>query len=196
MKNRILAISVSVFMLLAIASIDDEPTSPTESPTQPDSPSESEAPETPTTSQTGQGSAFPEQFAFTAADIYGNQITEQSLGEKEVFFVYLWATWCPPCLESMPKLASLSNEYKDRVGFLGLVSDFDSNASGAVNIVESAKLPNSFFMIDANDPSVAALKDRVATGYVPAPALVTVSGEVINISGEDYAKKLDEILAD
>ena len=35
--------------------------------------------------------AFP--FAFSGEDLYGNPVTEETLGQKELFVAYLWATW-------------------------------------------------------------------------------------------------------
>jgi len=34
---------------------------------------------------------FP--FSFSSVDLQGNTITEEDLGEKELFFAYLWAVW-------------------------------------------------------------------------------------------------------
>ena len=37
------------------------------------------------------GKSFP--FSFISEDLYGNTITGDDLGEKELFFAYLWAVW-------------------------------------------------------------------------------------------------------
>ena len=71
------------------------------------------------------GFIFPYQFA--AMDLYGNPIDERTLGEKEVYFVQYWGTWCPPCVGEMPELAELAYMYGDRVGFIGLDDDYKSN---------------------------------------------------------------------
>ena len=34
---------------------------------------------------------FP--FSFSSVDLQGNTITDEDLGEKELFFAYLWAVW-------------------------------------------------------------------------------------------------------
>ena len=37
------------------------------------------------------GFKFP--FSFSSVDLQGNTVTEEDLGEKELFFAYLWAVW-------------------------------------------------------------------------------------------------------
>jgi len=37
------------------------------------------------------GKSFP--FSFTSEDLYGNTVTGDDLGEKELFFAYLWVVW-------------------------------------------------------------------------------------------------------
>ncbi len=39
-------------------------------------------------------------------------------------FIDFWATWCKPCVEQMPELASLYGKVDtDRVAFLGIVGE-------------------------------------------------------------------------
>ena len=139
---------------------------------------------------------FP--FSFTAQDLFGNTVTEESLGEKQLFFVHLWATWCPPCIVEMPDIAVITEEYSDRVGFLGLLEDFSTNLDGALNIVESANKPDSFINIDARLPELSDLLSLVHTGYVPTTVIITANGEIfeplIGAYGAAYAAILDMIL--
>jgi thiol-disulfide isomerase/thioredoxin len=139
---------------------------------------------------------FALPYEFTATDLYGNIVTNETLGEKQVFFVHLWATWCGPCVRGMPDLAVIAQNYADSVGFIGLVSDFDDNAGGAIRIIESAGVPSSFVMLNAAEPSLSHLREMVRTGFVPASMLITKD----NLSPEplddrDYTKHLDEALS-
>jgi len=139
---------------------------------------------------------FP--FSFTAKDLYGNTVTEESLGEKQLFFVHLWGTWCPPCIMEMPDLAVVAREYSDRVGFLGLLNDYSTNLEGAISINESANKPDTFITIDAWLPELNSLLELVQTGYVPTTVIFTSTGEMfeplIGAYGAGYAAILDEIL--
>jgi thiol-disulfide isomerase/thioredoxin len=133
---------------------------------------------------------------FTAADLYGNTVTHETLGEKQVFFVHLWATWCGPCVRGMPDLAEIARDYADGVGFVGLLLDFDSNPDGAKNIIESAGVPNSFVMLDANDPALAHLLEMVSTGFVPSTVLITKENlSPAPLPDKNYTKHLDEALS-
>lgn len=138
---------------------------------------------------------FALPYEFSAVDIYGNALTAEALGEKRAFFLHLWATWCGPCVRGMPDMAEISRDYGDDVGFIGLLLDYDSNADGAVNIIESAGVPDWFIMIDANEPSAAPLLEIVRTGFVPSSAIITKDNHFPEpLSGRNYAEILDEIL--
>jgi thiol-disulfide isomerase/thioredoxin len=129
---------------------------------------------------------------FNGDDIFGNSVTQDTIGGKDIYFIYLWATWCPPCIEGMPDLAAIVREYEDRVGFIGLLSDFD-NKSGAVSIVQSAGVPESFIIMDAEEPTVKHLYDAVRTGFVPAAIVMTADGDFIPIN-KPYRAGLNRIL--
>jgi len=45
--------------------------------------------------------------------------------ESEVLFLNLWATWCLPCLEEMPAMASLYQEFSDQGLAMVAVSNED-----------------------------------------------------------------------
>ena len=45
--------------------------------------------------------------------------------ESKVLFLNLWATWCLPCLEEMPAMASLYQEYSDQGLAMVAVSNED-----------------------------------------------------------------------
>ncbi len=38
----------------------------------------------------------------------------QTLGQGKVVVIDFWATWCKPCLASIPDLVALNNEYRDK----------------------------------------------------------------------------------
>jgi thiol-disulfide isomerase/thioredoxin len=139
---------------------------------------------------------FP--FSFDIEDIYGNLVTTESMGEKQLFFVHLWATWCSPCIAELPDLAVVAGEYADRVGFIGLLDDFDSNPDGAKNLIDSSNKPESFITVDARLPELEDLLDLLKTGYVPTTVIFTADGTMfeplIGAYGYGYAAVLDAIL--
>ena len=39
--------------------------------------------------------------------------------KDKIYLVELWATWCKPCIASMPHLAELNSKFKDKIVFIG-----------------------------------------------------------------------------
>jgi len=128
---------------------------------------------------------FP--FNFSTEDLYGGTVTHEALGYKEAFFVYLWTTWCPSCVDAMPYLAQLAEAYGDRVGFISLLGDFDTAGDTAIRIKEDAGVP--FITVDANYDGLQDLLALVRSGFVPTSVVIgqdgTVVGEQIVGSGID-----------
>ncbi len=65
-------------------------------------------------------------FNFSLPDLQGNVHSLADFRGK-VLVVNLWATWCPPCLEEVPKLNELQEKYNgQRVQVVGIALDKDS----------------------------------------------------------------------
>ena len=47
--------------------------------------------------------------------------------KNKVVLINFWATWCPPCIAEMPSLQALYNDYKDKVVFLFVTTDWYSD---------------------------------------------------------------------
>jgi thiol-disulfide isomerase/thioredoxin len=172
------------------------PSIPDETPTPDETPVPTETP-TPASNPTV---SFP--YPFTATDLYGNTVTEQSFGDKSVFFVHFWGTWCPPCVSEMPDLAIVAQNYSDRVGFIALLDDYSNNISGAKTITENAGIPSSFIMVDAYTSGLEEVLELLSSGYVPTTVIIykdnngnwTSSDQLIGALGSGYANVLDAVL--
>jgi len=40
--------------------------------------------------------------------------------DKGIFVVEMWATWCAPCIQNIPRLTALQKQYKDQVRVIGV----------------------------------------------------------------------------
>jgi thiol-disulfide isomerase/thioredoxin len=145
----------------------------------------------------GPNDAFAFPFAFSAEDVFGKKVTEKSLGEKEIFFVHYFATWCPPCVREMPDMAKMAKKYGDRVGFIGLLDDFQENKAAAVRLAKKAGIP--FIMVDAGHKDFRALLKMVQSGYVPTTILIgrngnTIGEQIVGAYGLEYANFIDKAI--
>jgi peroxiredoxin/Tfp pilus assembly protein PilF len=69
---------------------------------------------------------FAPDFQFTS--LQGQQISLHSLAGK-VVVIDFWATWCPPCRESVPELKDLTTKYsRDRLVLISVSVDEDEKA--------------------------------------------------------------------
>ena len=70
---------------------------------------------------------YAPDFSFTSSE--GEYITLEDLKGKVVILDF-WATWCPPCVASVPELRNLYNRYSKDSSFvlIGVSSDYDAAA--------------------------------------------------------------------
>ena len=119
--------------------------------------------------------AFP--FEFEAEDLYGNIVTHESYGERELFLLYFWTTWCGVCIMAMPGMAELAAEFYDRMGFVSLLGDFESGREAAILLTENAGAP--FFSVDIMLEDFVPLIPFIDSGFVPTTALIDTQGNKI-----------------
>jgi len=39
--------------------------------------------------------------------------------KDKIYVIELWATWCKPCIASMPHISEMNSKFKDRITFIG-----------------------------------------------------------------------------
>jgi thiol-disulfide isomerase/thioredoxin len=61
---------------------------------------------------------------FKTKDIYGNDVNQDIFKDYKLTLVNVWGTFCGPCLDEMPFLGELQNEYEPKgVNIVGIVVD-------------------------------------------------------------------------
>ena len=118
---------------------------------------------------------FP--IPFKAVDQFGNEVDQTFWGEKEYFFLYHTATWCPPCVNGMPTLAQVAKDFGDRVGFLALLDDYSTNLSGSLRISENAGIPDTFLFVDARLPQIQGILALVRSTGIPSSVIIGKDGK-------------------
>ncbi len=106
-----------------------------------------------------------EHLSFT--EIQGTQLT----------LIDFWATWCKPCVNSIPKLVELSKLYAgNEVAFIGISIDSPRNLSKVLPFVQSVGI-NYPVLLDTNQELMRELNVSV----IPTLLLVSASGQILMV---------------
>lgn len=127
--------------------------------------------------------ALTEKTDITAGTIYTARFTgtdgiEQELGQwqHQLLIVNFWATWCTPCMEEMPVLAKLQEQYRARgVQIVGIAVDSHENVAKFVQ-----KSPVGYPLFPDQTRAIAfsqRLGNRL--GLLPFTVVVQAGGSVI-----------------
>lgn len=114
--------------------------------------------------------------AWTALGLDGAEVASGTYDGKLVLLDF-WATWCPPCIEDLPRLSALHDEYSDR-GFavVGLSIDEGDDAARKVErMMRRKKASHPVFLDRTATPAWAAYLVRT----VPAQFLVDPDGQIV-----------------
>jgi thiol-disulfide isomerase/thioredoxin len=102
----------------------------------------------------------------------GKAVAIESFRGKPVLLDF-WATWCAPCVASMPKLAEIYKEGKDK-GLVMISVDQDQEASKAVDFL--AKKGYDWPNFHDGDGEIEKL---MGSGGIPRTVLVDARGQIV-----------------
>ena len=139
----------------------------------------------------GKGSKAP---GFTLKDLSGKVVSLDDFRGK-VVLVDFWATWCPPCRNSIPHLSAMYKNYREK-GFEILGISLDQGSVGDVTaFVRGAGIE---YPILIGTPEVA---QKYAVNPIPASFIIDREGnlrdKIIGFNreiGERMAQKIEELL--
>ena len=94
--------------------------------------------------------------SFSLPGIDGTFVDSESL-RGNIVIVDFWATWCPPCRISLPRLAELSDKYSDRGVKVVLIS-VDRTPQTARELLEQMGLQGSSSLIALFDTNELAAR--------------------------------------
>lgn len=109
----------------------------------------------------------------------------------DIVVVNAWASWCPPCIEELPLLASAATEYADQgVTFVGLNSMDDPIAAASL-------LGSSVYRsIDDRDGAILATIPGVPPKSLPSTVILDRQGRIaVRIIGPVKPGQLEGALA-
>lgn len=129
-------------------------------------------------------------FQLKLANLQG-QIQPLSTWQNQFLVVNFWATWCAPCVEEMPELNQLQQEFKGKqIQVLGLAIDSASNVKEF-----QQKTGVSYPLLLAGvDGSELTRKMGNQAGGLPFTALINKQGKIV----KTYLGrlKIDQLRAD
>jgi thiol-disulfide isomerase/thioredoxin len=103
-------------------------------------------------------------------------VVSQFSGNKAVL-INVWATWCIPCIEELPYIVRVREEFQDNLEVVFISADFPE----AIDRVETFLAENNvhwqtYLKDDRDEPFIDAVwKDW--SGAIPATVIYTKSGE-------------------
>lgn len=145
--------------------------------------------------------AASEAVAFEGQDLEGNTVSQEICTQSKLTMINVWATYCNPCLNEMPELGELVQEY-DTADFqlIGIVSDVlegqDEDALAyAAGLVEETGADYPHLLL--NESLYGGLLAEVSA--VPTTFFLNEKGEVLDVvvgamDKSHWKEKIDGLL--
>ncbi len=107
---------------------------------------------------------------FELKDLMGNMVSLTSLKDKIVILDF-WATWCGPCLASMPGMQEVQQKYKDnpkvKFLFIDTLEDDEDYLSKVKKLISDKKYDDLTVLLDVDSKLVAKYKvEGIPTKFV------------------------------
>ncbi len=123
------------------------------------------------------------EFDFDFNDaVTGVRYTDEKMRGK-VLVIDWWATWCVPCVQSLPKMKAIYAKYKDKgVEFIGVSLDEAKDKGGLDKLLEFVKkndMPWPQYYLNA----VPTFQQRYGVAQIPTVFVVDRDGKIVSIDG-------------
>ncbi len=121
---------------------------------------------------------------FQAADLEGNTVSNEIFSQSELTMINIWGTFCGPCINEMPDIQRLQEDFKDRqVQVIGIVADSKPEEARQITAAQGATYLNLI-------PDQSLMDNLISKfDYVPVTLFVDSEGRLLDtiISGaRDY----------
>ena len=94
---------------------------------------------------------------------------------KKAVLVDIFATWCPPCIESIPKLRDVKEKYKDNFEIVSVLFQDDKTAEEMKKFIEEYKINYTITMGGDNQK----LADEFNVKKIPEMFLFSKDGKFV-----------------
>lgn len=136
----------------------------------------------------------PAPLLNTFVDMKGQPVSAASLKGK-VILIDFWATWCIPCMQEMPYLQKLYDQYKQHPDVVFMITN-----SGAKNTLADAQgwSGNKKYTFPVYYNTDPAIGDKFRFNIIPASYLINKDGNIIftniGFEGPEVEEKLKQQL--
>lgn len=118
---------------------------------------------------------YSPDIIFTISDLNGNKINENEFSKHKVTMINFWEPWCGPCVNEMPEIEKLYENYKDKgLYIIGVFSSTDQ-LEDVKSVIASA---GTTYPIATYDEAF----DIYQTGYVPTTIFIDQNGHILPAS--------------
>ncbi len=136
---------------------------------------------------------------FTTTDLYGNTVTQGIFAQSDLTVVNVWATYCGPCINEMPYLGELAEEYdSSKVQIVGIPTDVYNQEylDYALSLIHETGADYTHLLMSEELYNWGLTEIQ----YVPTTFFVNSEGEILDsvvgsMSKEDWKALIDEKLA-
>ncbi len=127
--------------------------------------------------------------------VKGNPIDLASGKGKQVFVLEFWATWCRPCLDTIPHLTELQRKHKDKLVIIG-ISD-ETTAEVRPFVEKMADKMDYRVALDKRDATSRAYMGGFQVNGIPHAFVVDTSGSIVwhGHPGSGMDRILERVLA-
>ena len=115
-----------------------------------------------------------------------------------IHMVEFWATWCPPCKASVPRLTQFQQKFKDDLTIIGVTAPDDrGNTPSAIRRFAKKQGPNMHYTVAIDKDMATTNAYMGAAGVVAIPhAFIVGKKGTILWQGSPLDPSLDQILAE
>lgn len=137
---------------------------------------------------------------FAATTLEGETYTAEDLAKADVTMINVWATFCGPCIQEMPEIASLEKRLPDNVSLITCCVDYaEETDADCRSILKDAGYEGTTLVSFEGDME----KVLGSTAYVPTTFFFDSEGNqvgeaVVGAPGDpekDYLKGINDALA-
>jgi len=135
-----------------------------------------------------------EFLEFSSVDLEGKTVTSKIFEKNRLTLVNFWGTYCAPCIDEMPELGKIAQEYEG-LGVLGIVIDGTGNQEIAKKILSKSKATFTNILVSQELQSgiLQTIKAVPTTIFVDSKGKI-VGNRVVGAQIEEYKRQIEAFL--